>query len=159
MVPAPALVRLHQDPEEPMPYVGDTALIAALPAEAIEALLAVAGPGSGSPLEIVELRQVRRRAARATPGPRRGRRRHGAVRAVHRAASRWTPDMAAVKQAHMARGQGRAGAVHAAPATTSTSPRSRSTRRASFDTDTWARLCAVKDRVDPDNVIHANHAI
>ena len=30
---------------------------------------------------------------------------------------------------------------------------------ASFDADTWARLRAVKDRVDPDSVIHANHAI
>ena len=29
----------------------------------------------------------------------------------------------------------------------------------SFDTDTWARLVAVKDRVDPLNMIHANHAI
>ena len=29
----------------------------------------------------------------------------------------------------------------------------------SFDTDTWARLVAVKDRVDPLNLIHANHAI
>ena len=28
-----------------------------------------------------------------------------------------------------------------------------------FDADTCARLCAVKDRLDPDNVIHANHAI
>ena len=45
MVPAPALVRLHQDPEEPMPYVGDTALIEALPPEAIEALLAARRPG------------------------------------------------------------------------------------------------------------------
>ena len=29
----------------------------------------------------------------------------------------------------------------------------------SFDIDTWARLVAIKDRVDPQNVIHANHAI
>jgi len=28
-----------------------------------------------------------------------------------------------------------------------------------FAPDAWARLCAVKDRVDPENVIHANHAI
>ena len=28
-----------------------------------------------------------------------------------------------------------------------------------FPADAWARLCAVKERVDPDNVIHANHAI
>ena len=29
----------------------------------------------------------------------------------------------------------------------------------SFDIDTWARLVAIKDRVDPENAIHANHAI
>ena len=42
MVPAPALVRIHQDPEDPMPSVGATALISALPVEAVEALIAVA---------------------------------------------------------------------------------------------------------------------
>ena len=67
-VPAPALVRLHQDPEEPMPYKGDTALVESLPAEAIDALLAVAGPGSGSPLDLVELRQVGGALARRVPG-------------------------------------------------------------------------------------------
>src|SRR5690349_15210872 len=36
MVPAASLVRLHQDPEAPMPYVGGTALIDALPAPAID---------------------------------------------------------------------------------------------------------------------------
>ena len=29
----------------------------------------------------------------------------------------------------------------------------------SHDAGTWARLQAVKARMDPDNVIHANHAI
>ena len=29
----------------------------------------------------------------------------------------------------------------------------------SLRADTYARLRAVKERVDPDNVIHANHAI
>jgi hypothetical protein len=29
----------------------------------------------------------------------------------------------------------------------------------SFSADTYARLCAVKDRIDPHNLIHANHAI
>ena len=28
-----------------------------------------------------------------------------------------------------------------------------------FEAETYARLCAVKDRIDPDAVIHANHAI
>ena len=101
MVPAPALVRLHQDPEEPMPAVGETALIEALPPEAIRALLAVAGPGSGSPLEVVELRQGGGALRRATPG-------HGAVAGVTAAFVLFTaglalgPEMAAAKQAHMA---------------------------------------------------------
>ena len=43
-----------------------------LPAEAIAALLAHAGPGSGSPLACVELRQVGGALRRAAPG-------HGAV--------------------------------------------------------------------------------
>ena len=58
MVPATSLVRLHQDPEEPMPFVSDTALIDALGAEAIAMVLEFAGPGSGSPLLSVELRQL-----------------------------------------------------------------------------------------------------
>src|SRR4051794_9228781 len=53
-MPAPALVRLHQDPEEPMPYKADTALVESFPEEAVEALLQMAGPKSGSPLTIVE---------------------------------------------------------------------------------------------------------
>ena len=102
MVPAPALVRLHQDPEEPMPYVGDTALIDELPAEAIQALIAVAGPGSGSPLAMVELRQGGGALRRATPGHGAVAGVDGAVRPVRRRRSRSTPEMAAVMQAHAA---------------------------------------------------------
>src|SRR4051812_39856496 len=71
-IPAPALVRLHQDPEEPMPYRSDTALIESLPAAGVEALLQMAGPKSGSPLAIVELRQMGGALARRASG-------HGAV--------------------------------------------------------------------------------
>ena len=66
-VPAHTLVRLHQDPEEPMPYVSQSALVERLPLEAIGALLEHAGPGSGSPLAGVELRQVGGALHRATP--------------------------------------------------------------------------------------------
>ena len=44
MMPASALTRLHQDPEDPSPGIGDGALIAELPAEALDALVDVAGP-------------------------------------------------------------------------------------------------------------------
>ena len=41
-----------------MPVIEDQALLSELPAEAVDALLAVAGPGSGSPQVIVELRML-----------------------------------------------------------------------------------------------------
>ena len=56
-VPAPSLVRLHQDPEEPLPYTTASALVESLPAAAIKAFVESIGPGSGSPLLIAELRQ------------------------------------------------------------------------------------------------------
>ncbi len=58
MVPAAALTHLHQDPEEPVPGVGDGAMIDAFPPEAAAALAEAVGPGSGSPLLSVELRQL-----------------------------------------------------------------------------------------------------
>ena len=82
MVPAPSLVRLHQDPEEPMPYTSDSALVRELPAEAVKTLIELSGPGSGSPLAIVELRQVGGALSRADARPRRRRRRRRPVRAV-----------------------------------------------------------------------------
>ncbi len=57
-VPAASLVRLHMDPEPPMPVLGDGVMVDALDADAIAAMLAVAGPGTDSPLLIVELRQL-----------------------------------------------------------------------------------------------------
>ena len=57
-VPAAALIRLHMDPEPPMPGMGDGVLVDALDADAVAALVEVAGPGSDSPLVFVELRQL-----------------------------------------------------------------------------------------------------
>ena len=57
-MPLEGLLRLHGDPEGPTPGLTDHALLDALPAEAICDLLAVAGPGSGSPLLNVELRHL-----------------------------------------------------------------------------------------------------
>ena len=53
-----ALGHLHMAPEHPLAVLADDAVVGALPAEAIDDLLAVAGPGSGSPLATVELRHA-----------------------------------------------------------------------------------------------------
>jgi hypothetical protein len=68
-VPAAALSGLHMDPPEPVPAAAHGSVIDALPREAVDALVDVAGPGSGSSLITVELRHIGGAIKRA---PRRG---------------------------------------------------------------------------------------
>jgi FAD/FMN-containing dehydrogenase len=56
--PLDALIRLHMDPEPATPVKGDGVMVDALDPEAIAALVEIAGPGTDSPLIIVELRQL-----------------------------------------------------------------------------------------------------
>ena len=58
IVPPSALGHLHMESEHPVARLADDGLIGALPAAAIDDLVAVAGPGSGSPLATVELRHA-----------------------------------------------------------------------------------------------------
>jgi len=55
---AAGLSHIHMDPERPVPGIGGGATIAALPDEAIDAFTAAAGPDSGSPLLLSELRHL-----------------------------------------------------------------------------------------------------
>src|SRR5918999_5389446 len=57
-IPAPGLVRLHGDPEQPVPGMGDGFQVRELTPEAADAFIEVGGPGSGSPLLLLELRQL-----------------------------------------------------------------------------------------------------
>ena len=68
MVPPVALSRLHNDPENPVPVLTEHRLLSELPAEAIDAFLATAGPDSGSPLLIAELRHLGGALAVSKPG-------------------------------------------------------------------------------------------
>ncbi len=63
-----ALLHLHMDPEGPMPGLGGAMSLGALDAEAVAALLEVAGPGTDSPLISVELRQLGGALRRRVPG-------------------------------------------------------------------------------------------
>ena len=66
-MPVAGLIRLHNDPEGNTPGIGDGSVMASLPDEAIRALVAAAGPGSGSPFISVELRQLGGALGRPTP--------------------------------------------------------------------------------------------
>jgi FAD binding domain len=65
-MPSSAVARLHQDPEEPMPAIGDGMLLRSLDDWAIDAFLRVAG--SNSPLVAAELRHLGGALARTPPG-------------------------------------------------------------------------------------------
>ena len=68
MIPAAALGQLNMDPSQPVPAAGDGAFLADLPAAAIDALVAVAGPDAGTPPGSVEIRHLGGALARPVPG-------------------------------------------------------------------------------------------
>jgi FAD/FMN-containing dehydrogenase len=57
-IPAAALSHIHMDPEQPVPGLGHHRVLRELPDEAIDAFVGVAGPDSGTPLLLTELRQL-----------------------------------------------------------------------------------------------------
>jgi FAD/FMN-containing dehydrogenase len=67
-VPAASLVRLHLEPEGPTPGYASSMLLADLPAAAIDAVIAAAGPQSGTRLTVTELRQLGGSLARPAEG-------------------------------------------------------------------------------------------
>jgi len=57
-IPSAALSRVHMDPEQPVPGLGHHRVLRELSDAAIDAFVAAAGPDSGSPLLLAELRQL-----------------------------------------------------------------------------------------------------
>jgi hypothetical protein len=63
-----AIGMLHMDPQDPVPGASSHALLGDLPADAVERLVEVAGPGSGSTLISVEVRHTGGALARRAEG-------------------------------------------------------------------------------------------
>ena len=68
-MPYAAIDAVHMDPTAPMPVRDRGIALGALPAEAVDALLAQAGPDAGSPLTMVELRLLGGAIAREPLSP------------------------------------------------------------------------------------------
>ncbi|HYF27846.1 MAG TPA: FAD-binding oxidoreductase [Baekduia sp.] len=156
-VPAPAVLRIHGDPEQPVPNVGDHLLLRALPDDALDAFLAVTGPGSGSPLLAAELRHLGGAFARTPEGA--GAR--GALEgqyALFGVGLPMTPELGEAVHATLRR------LVHdLAPWSTGTiylnfGERGGSARHAFAPAD-FARLQHVRAAYDPDEVFVASHRI
>jgi FAD/FMN-containing dehydrogenase len=156
-VPTHTLTRLHMDPEGPTPAVSQSAVLSELPADAIDQLLAIGGPGSGSTLLMVELRQLGGALARPAPGA-------GALPSLEgrfvlfAGGIAATPEMAAQGLADAARVVG------------SVRPWVASTHYLNFAEEPidvgsafgrteWQRLSRICGEVDPDGVVLANHPV
>ena len=66
-IPAAGLQMLHMDPPEPAPGASAYAMLDDLTADGVDRLVELAGPGSGSPLVSVEVRQLGGAIAEARP--------------------------------------------------------------------------------------------
>ncbi|MEA2383539.1 MAG: hypothetical protein QOH72_3510 [Solirubrobacteraceae bacterium] len=99
-IPAAALSHIHMDPEQPVPGHGDGMVLDELTPAAIEALVAVAGPGSGSPLLSVELRQLGG-AIGVPPAEHGALAKIGGAFALFAVGMKLTPEMGAAVEAHV----------------------------------------------------------
>jgi UDP-N-acetylenolpyruvoylglucosamine reductase len=157
MIPMPALSHLHMDPEHPSFGAGDGLLLSGLPAEAVDTVVRLAGPGSGSPLAAVELRHIGGEMSRARP-------QNGATAAYDADYVVFAGGPAPTPEAVAAVGSA-AAAVTAAASCWAAQPTYLNlceTRRdpASFWTpQAYERLRRIKAAVDPDDLIRANHPI
>ncbi|MEZ0285718.1 MAG: FAD-binding oxidoreductase [Thermoleophilia bacterium] len=155
--PATALSELHMDPPEPVPAAAAGSVIDAFPPEAVDALVDVAGPGSGSPLITVELRHIGGALERAPAGAGALGRIDGrflvfaAGIVMSPEAAPAVADAGARANAALSRwGAGRAFLNFADVPTDA---------ETMFDPQAYRRLREIRSRVDPDGLLLANHPI
>lgn len=156
-IPAPALLGVHMDPPEPSPAVGDHSVLGELDDAAVEAFLAQVGPGTRSGLMFAELRHLGGQLARPVAGG-------GVLSSVSGEYALLCIAMAPTPQAAVA-GRAAAFAVNRAMSAWSrvslvpTFAETRVDASRFYDAHDWAALCRVRDEVDPDRVLLANHPL
>ena len=156
-ISTPELSRLHMDPEHPVPGLGDGAALASLPAEAVDELVRVAGPGSGSPLLSVEVRQLGGALGRPLPE-------HAALACapgeyvLYAVGIAATPELAAAAEARLGALRGAVAPWTAATVVPNFAEGDRDPS-SFWQGDTYARLRRIKDEVDPENVFRSNHPV
>ena len=154
-VPPAGIADLHMDPVDPAPAITRHQLLGELSAEDVAALVAAAGPGSGSPLVSVELRHLGGALARSASS-------HGALDAIGASFLVGSVGIVPAPQALTAC-RAQLDRIDEALAGCDAGTRyinfaeERHAPGEFFDDATLARLRAVKARVDPAGTIRANH--
>ena len=155
-IPVPMLAMLHMDPPEPVPGVGDGMLMDELPDEAIDALVQVAGPESGTPLISVEFRHLGGAYADA-------RAEHGALASVDSTYAMYavgmamTPEMGMAVTGAVGAVKGSLGAWESDFAYLNFAEQPVGDRL--LPPAAWQRLREVKAKYDPENLFRANHQV
>jgi FAD/FMN-containing dehydrogenase len=159
MMPPVGLSKLHMDPEGNLPgAISDSRLYTdALDDDAIDHIVSVVGPGTGTPLLMFELRHIGGAAARSGES-------HGALDRLDgeflsfSAGIPFDDEVAALVEAHLGRAYD--GLVAYESGRTYLNFNERSSSASSFFGEaTLSRLEAIRDAVDPERVLLANHQI
>jgi FAD/FMN-containing dehydrogenase len=157
-VPTGSLIHLHMDPPTPTPVFSTTAVLGGLPDAGVDALLAAAGPDSGTTLMVAaEVRQLGGAVGRSHPGG-------GALDRVDGEFLLFacgvpvTPELAVQGHADCDRLDAavRPWANGSAYLNFVERP---SDASAAYSADTWARLRRVRAAADPDGLFVSNHVI
>jgi hypothetical protein len=156
MAPPAVLGAMALDPPHPLPFLSATALLSDLPSAGVDDLVAAAGPGSGSPLAMVELRQLGGALERPSPGA-------GARATLPGKLSLLTLGVAE-DEASAATARSYLDSVERAvlPYRSGFYPNfveAPSDASGFFDAGTWARLRQVKALYDPSDLFKGNHHI
>jgi FAD/FMN-containing dehydrogenase len=157
MVPPVGIAELHMDPPDPLPYVGEGLMLGPLDGKAIDRLVAAAGPQSGSMLASVEVRHLGGALHRSAPH-------HGALDTFDCSFLAFTLGLLFDERLQpVMRAQLDAVADALAPYDSGRrylNLTEAPTDPACFYTpEVYARLRAVKQAVDPDELFRANHPI
>jgi FAD/FMN-containing dehydrogenase len=155
--PPLALSHLHMDPEHPVPGIGDHALLRDVTPELIDAIVAVAGHRSRSPLTVVELRHLGGALSRAEAGAG-ARGRIDAPYVYFAVGVPMTPELGAAIPAKLQQLRGVLAPLKADGAYLNFAEEPTDVSTA-FEDDTFRALQAVKATYDPHNTIHANHEV
>jgi FAD/FMN-containing dehydrogenase len=156
VVPPGALGDMAMDPPDPLPFLTATALLDDLPSACVDELVSAAGPGSGSPLAMVELRHMGGALGRRTPG--------AGARATLPGSLAMLALGVAGDEPSAAVARGYLDSVERAvlPYRTGDYPNfvmEPADASSFFDADTWARLREVKALYDPSDLFKGNHHI
>jgi FAD/FMN-containing dehydrogenase len=161
VMPVAAMDAISMDPVDPMGSVQRSEMLGDLSPDAIDALVEVAGPDSGSPLIMLEIRQLGGALARVPErlSPMGNGRSKYIMNAV---GVTFTPEMAEGVRAHIARVDERTrghqtGETYVNFMELDAAGKDRV--RAAYPTGDFERLVALKDRHDPENVFRFNRNI